>query len=152
MTRLGKRCRYRDSIETLADIWLPISGEGNDLCTLKWILYDTGLLVGWSGFFLSNAVKSKLSLIMNWFWLNLTSLVRFLFFGFSLPNESTRLWYFVDVKTETHQDWEICWMLILRPVKIGQKMSIPRLNWDSCWSWRYQKTTLKTKTNIKTIV
>ena len=35
-TRLGQRCRYRDSIETIADIWLPRSGEGNDLylCTI----------------------------------------------------------------------------------------------------------------------
>ena len=47
---------------------------------------------------------------MNWFWLNLSSLVRFLLFGFSLPNESTRLWYFVDVETETHRDWQIYWM------------------------------------------
>ena len=47
---------------------------------------------------------------MNWFWLNLSSLVRFLLFGFSLPNESTRLWYFVDVETETHRDWWIYWM------------------------------------------
>ena len=28
-TRLGKICWYEDPIETLADIWLPISGEGN---------------------------------------------------------------------------------------------------------------------------
>ena len=49
-SRLGKRWRYQDSIETLADIWHPISEEGGDLCTLNWIFYDTGLLVGLSGF------------------------------------------------------------------------------------------------------
>ena len=47
---------------------------------------------------------------MNWFWFNLSSLVRFLLFGFSLPNISTRLWYFMDVETETHRDWENSWM------------------------------------------
>ena len=45
-TRLGKKCRYRDSIETHADLW-----------------YDTGLLVGWSRFFLPyraySAIKSQ---------------------------------------------------------------------------------------------
>ena len=50
-------CRDRDwriwvsiTIPRLADIWLPIRGEENDLCTLKWILYDAGLLVGWVGY------------------------------------------------------------------------------------------------------
>ena len=66
---LGKICRYRDSIETLADIWLPISGEGTDLCTLKWILFDTGLLVGWSGFFLFNAVKCNKWIDFDWIYL-----------------------------------------------------------------------------------
>ena len=45
-TRLGKKCRYRDSIKTHADLW-----------------YDTGLLVGWSRFFLPyraySAIKSQ---------------------------------------------------------------------------------------------
>ena len=38
MTRMDTRCWYRDSIEILADLCLLISGEGNDLRTLKWIL------------------------------------------------------------------------------------------------------------------
>ena len=47
---------------------------------------------------------------MNWFWLIVSSLVRFLLFGFSLLNDSTGLWYFVDVETETYRDWEIYWI------------------------------------------
>ena len=50
---------------------------------------------------------------MNWFWLHLSSLVRFLLFGFSSPNESTRLWNVVDVETKTHLDWQIHWVLRL---------------------------------------
>ena len=42
---------------------------------------------------------------MNWFWLNLSSLVWLILFGFSLPNKSTWLWYFVDVETKSHRDW-----------------------------------------------
>ena len=40
--------------------------------------------------------------------------------SFSLPNKSTRLWYFVDVETETHWDWEISWMSRLRLIKTGK--------------------------------
>ena len=47
---------------------------------------------------------------MNWFWLIVSSLVRFLLFCFSLLNDSTGLWYFVDVETETYRDWEIYWI------------------------------------------
>ena len=47
---------------------------------------------------------------MNWFWLIVSSLVRFLLFGFSLLNDSTGLWNFVDVQTETRRDWDISWM------------------------------------------
>ena len=42
--------------------------------------------------------------------MNLSSLVRFLLFGFSLPNKSTRLWYFVDVETKPYRDWQIYWV------------------------------------------
>ena len=44
---------------------------------------------------------------MNLFWLIVSSLVRFIMFGFSLLNNSSGLWYFVDVETETYRDWEI---------------------------------------------
>ena len=42
--------------------------------------------------------------------MNVSSLVKFLLFGFSLLNDSTGLWYFVDVETETYRDWEIYWI------------------------------------------
>ena len=45
--------------------------------------------------------------------------------------DSSRLKNFIDVETETHRDWEICWMSRPRPVETGQKMSIPRLHRDS---------------------
>ena len=137
-TRLVKICRYRDSIETLADIWLPISGEGTDLCTLKWILFDTGLLVGWSGFFLFNAVKCNKWIDFDWIylvWLDslcLAFLCRmnqrdFDILRMSRPRliktgkflgcrdrDLSRLRNFLDVKTETHRDWKISWMSRLR--------------------------------------
>ena len=47
---------------------------------------------------------------MNGFWLIVSSLVRFLLFGFSLLNDWTGLWYFVDVETETYRDLEIYWI------------------------------------------
>ena len=56
------------------------------------------------------------SAISSW-----SSLVRFLFFGLKWPNktliicgcwdcDSKRLGCMLDVKTETHRDWEISWM------------------------------------------
>ena len=65
----------------------------------------------------------------------------------------------MDVKTETHRDWDICWMSRLRlietekflgcrdrdslrlgnlmDVETGQKMLIPRLHQGSRWSLRH---------------
>ena len=51
--------------------------------------------------------KNKLSLINELFSLNLSRLVKFLFFVCWL-NENLN---FVDVETETHRNWEIYWML-----------------------------------------
>ena len=72
--------------------------------------------------------------------------------------DSSRLRNFLDVETETHRDWEISgmsrprlietekflgcrdqdqemfWMSRPRPLETGQKMSIPRLHRDPCWS------------------
>ena len=45
--------------------------------------------------------------------------------------DSSRLGNLLDVETETHRDWEICWMSRPRPVETGPKMSIPRLHRDS---------------------
>ena len=49
--------------------------------------------------------------------MNISSLVSFFLFGFSLPNISMRLWYFVDVETKTHSDWKIYWMSRLKHIK-----------------------------------
>ena len=54
---------------------------------------------------------------MNLFWLIVSSLVRFIMFGFSLLNNSPGLWYFVDVETETYRDWKISWMSRLRLIE-----------------------------------
>ena len=66
---------------------------------------------------------------MNWFWLIVSSLVRFLLFGFSLLNDSTGLWYFVDVETETYRDWKIYWMS--RPRLIETERFLGCRDWDS---------------------
>ena len=80
MTRLGQRCRYRDSIKTLTDLYpQPISGgEWSKRHKMNSVWYGSSdnCKIGWSGFFLTYRANSAIWIGNKWNDFDWTDLVR----------------------------------------------------------------------------
>ena len=99
----------------------------------------------WRDWAIDTETPSRLSLysaISSW-----SNLVRFLLFGFFLPNESTRLWYFVDIETETHRDWKIYW--VSRPRLIETEQFLGCQDRDSSRLRNFLDVKTETHQNLK---
>ena len=106
--RLGKNVNTETSLR-LTDICPPLSGGRGMICA-PWkefcmIYHDFWQLIGWSGFFLTNMAnqiwRNELILSDLWPYLDRLNSFTLAFLGW-MTQHSTRLWYFVDVETETH--------------------------------------------------
>ena len=121
ITRLGKRCRYRDSIETFTDLCFPHQwgGEWSTCHEMNSIFYMPDWLV-WSFSQSSQVGQVWLdSFCLVFFWLKMTQqdfdnlwmsrlwLIETGMYVGCRDRDSLRLRNILDVETETHRDWDI---------------------------------------------